>query len=69
MIKVALIGAGSIVFTRKLVRDILTVPELRDTVFSLTDISKRNLDMIARLVRRDIRANNVKARVTATTVF
>ena len=67
MIKVALIGAGSIVFTRKLVRDILTVPELRDTAFSLTDISKRNLDMIARLVRRDIRANNVKARVTATT--
>jgi alpha-galactosidase len=59
MIKVALIGAGSIVFTRKLARDILTVPELRDTVLSLTDISKRNLDMIARLVRRDIRGNKV----------
>ncbi len=28
-VKVAMIGAGSIGFTRKLVQDILTVPELR----------------------------------------
>ena len=42
MIKVALIGAGSIEFTRKLARDILTVPELGDTAFSLTDCPKVN---------------------------
>jgi len=67
MIKVALIGAGSIEFTRKLARDILTVPELGDTAFSLTDIDEHNLDMVTRLLRRDIRANKTKASVVATT--
>ena len=51
-IKVAVIGAGSIGFTRKLMADILSVPELTDTEFAFHDISKRNLDMIAQLARR-----------------
>ena len=55
-IKVAVIGAGSITFTRRLMSDILTVPELRDTRFAFTDINKRNLDMATRLARRDERA-------------
>ena len=38
-IKIAMIGAGSIGFTRRLMRDVLTVPELADTTFALTDIS------------------------------
>lgn len=66
-IKVAMIGAGSIGFTRRLVQDVLTVPELADTEFSFTDISKSNLDMVYQLVRRDIDANERPARVTATT--
>ena len=39
-IKIAMIGAGSIGFTRRLMRDILTVPELQDTIFAFTDISQ-----------------------------
>ena len=35
-IKVAIIGAGSYGFTRALFRDILTVPEFKDTVFAFT---------------------------------
>ena len=66
-VKVAVIGAGSIGFTRKLMGDILSVPELRDTEFAFTDINKRNLDMIAQLARRDIEANGVPAKLTATT--
>ena len=31
MIKVAVIGAGSVLFTRLLARDILTIPELQET--------------------------------------
>lgn len=62
-IKVAVIGAGSIGFTRMLVKDILSVPELQDTVFAFTDINKNNLSMITQLTRRDIKANGVKARV------
>ena len=51
-IKVAIIGAGSIGFTRRLMRDILSVPELTDTHFAFHDISKRNLEMIAQLAQR-----------------
>jgi alpha-galactosidase len=42
------------------------VPELADTTFALTDISARNLDMVAQLCRRDIEANNLPAKVEAT---
>ena len=66
-IKIAMIGAGSIGFTRRLMSDILAVPELADTTFSLTDISEQNLDMVAQLCRRDIDANNLPARVESTT--
>jgi len=66
-IKLAVIGAGSMVFTRKLVGDILSVPEFEGTVFSLTDINRRNLEMVAKLVKRDIKANNLPARVLTST--
>ena len=68
MIKVAIIGAGSIGFTRRLMSDILTVPELRDTLFHFHDISKTNLDMMVKLARRDIEKNPVKtkAKIVAT---
>jgi len=66
-IKVAMIGAGSIGFTRALVRDILGVAELADTTFAFTDISRRNLQMVAQLCQRDIQANKLPARIVATT--
>src|SRR5439155_8217641 len=59
--------AGSIGFTRRLMRDILSVSELADTTFAMTDISARNLDMVAQLCRRDIEANRLPARVEANT--
>src|SRR3982751_2717969 len=62
-----MIGAGSIGFTRRLMRDILAVPELADTEFALTDISKRNLDMVAQLCQRDVKHNKLAAKVIATT--
>ena len=66
-IKVAMIGAGSIGFTRRLVQDILGVPELQDTIFALTDISEQNLGMVHQLCERDVRENKLPAKVTATT--
>ena len=65
-IKAAVIGAGSIGFTRNMVRDILCVPELRDTRFALTDINERNLDMVYSLVKRDIDSAGLPGEVTAT---
>ena len=64
-IKVAFIGAGSVGFTRTLLRDILTVPEFADTRFAFTDISRRNLDMVRQLCTKDIRENNLPAIITA----
>ena len=65
--KVAIVGAGSIGFTRRLVRDILSVPELSETTFAFQDISQANLDMVAALCRRDIEANGVPATIIGTT--
>ncbi|MFW5915539.1 MAG: alpha-glucosidase/alpha-galactosidase [Planctomycetota bacterium] len=66
-IKVAVIGAGSIGFTRKLMQDLLAVPELRDTTFAFTDISERNLSMVTQLAERDIEANDLPAELISTT--
>jgi alpha-galactosidase len=66
-IKIAMVGAGSIGFTRRLMRDILAVPELADTQFAFTDLSESNLDMVTKLCLRDIEANQLPATITATT--
>lgn len=66
-IKVTVIGAGSIGFTRMMVRDILTVPELQDSEFAFTDISEQNLDMVYKLCKRDIESAGLSARISATT--
>ena len=58
-LKITMLGAGSIGFTGRLMQDILAVPELQDTVFSLMDIKARNLEMVAPLCRRDIAANKL----------
>ena len=60
-IKIAVIGAGSIGFTRQLLQDVLTVPELEDTEFSFIDINEQNLGMMVQLAERDIKANNKQA--------
>ena len=62
-IKVAVIGSGSIGFTRRLMGDILMVPELQDTEFVFHDINRNNLDMISQLARRDIKANKLPAKL------
>jgi alpha-galactosidase len=65
-IKIAVIGAGSITFTRTLVKDVLAIPELQDTRFGFTDIDERNLEMIAQLARRDVAHNELPATIDAT---
>lgn len=65
--KIAIIGAGSVGFTKKLFTDILSVPELRDVEFALTDVSEHNLNMIKTILDRIVEANGLPTRVTATT--
>jgi alpha-galactosidase len=65
--KIAFIGAGSIGFTRKLLRDLLSVPEFHNVEIAFTDINPRNLDMVTKLCRRDIRENGLPIEIQATT--
>jgi alpha-galactosidase len=66
-LKIAIIGAGSIGFTKKLVSDLLCVPELANAEFALTDISEKNLDMARQIIGRIVDVNKLPAKVTATT--
>lgn len=66
-LKIAMIGAGSIGFTRRLMHDILSVPELAGTQFAFMDISQPNLEMVTQLCQRDIAANDLPAPIVATT--
>lgn len=65
--KIAFIGAGSIGFTRGLLRDLLSVPEFQGIRVAFTDINERNLDMVTQLCQRDIRENGLSIEIEATT--
>ncbi len=65
-IKIAMVGAGSIGFTRRLMRDILAVPELQNTTFAFSDISKQNLKMVTQLCQRDIDFGSANGKLPAT---
>jgi alpha-galactosidase len=65
-LKIAMIGAGSIGFTRCLMQDLLAVPEFAETTFAFMDIDPRNLDMVSQLCQRDIHANNLPAKIIST---
>ena len=65
--KIAIIGAGSIGFTKKLVCDILCVPEFAEIEIALTDNNPHNLDMIKQIIDRVVKSNNLPTKITATT--
>jgi len=65
--KVAFIGAGSIGFTRGLLRDLLSVPEFANIDVSFMDIDRRNLDMVTELCQRDIDENGLSIKIRPTT--
>ena len=65
-IKIAMIGAGAVTWTRRLLRDLLAVPEFADITYTLTDISERNLDMAYQLCVRDVEANKLPTKIEKT---
>jgi alpha-galactosidase len=65
-VKIAIIGAGSVGFTRKLVTDVLCVPELQDVGIALTDIDERNLGMVRQILETIVSVNGLPARITAS---
>jgi len=65
--KIAFIGAGSLGFTRKLVRDILTFDAFKDATIALMDIDPERLDFSKKAVERIVAAGKYPAKVIATT--
>ncbi|MDP6420877.1 MAG: alpha-galactosidase [SAR202 cluster bacterium] len=66
MPKIAIIGAGSVVFTRRLLGDVLSFPSIRDSEISLMDIDAERLEMISALGERMAKDSGTGARIEAT---
>ncbi|HUW32407.1 MAG TPA: alpha-galactosidase [Planctomycetota bacterium] len=66
MAKIAFIGAGSLGFTRGLVRDVLTFPLLQDATIALIDINEERLEFARRATEKIIAQGNYPAKVQAT---
>src|SRR4051812_6451351 len=65
--KIAMIGAGSVVFTKTLIADILATPSLADSEFALMSPTETKLRRMEAFVGRMIKDNCLPAKVWATT--
>ena len=66
MTKITLVGAGSVVFAKNLICDILQKPGLADSTICLMDIDPERLATIEKLARRIVAQLGVKATIEAT---
>lgn len=64
--KITFIGAGSLGFTRGLVRDLLTFPAFQDATIALMDIDEERLNFAKTAVDKIIKAGNYPAKIQAT---
>ena len=64
--KIAMIGAGSLIFCETLVMDILATEALQDCEICLMDQVKPKLDKMEAFVKEVVQENNLPTRVTAT---
>jgi alpha-galactosidase len=67
MAKIVIIGAGSHVFTRNLVTDFLSYPELRGSTISLMDIDEDRLDLVTSFTRKIVSQHSYATEVESTT--
>ena len=64
--KVAMIGAGSVVFCKNLTGDILSFPEFRNATFSYMDIDSERLEVGAALCRKAAKVLGANPTIQAT---
>jgi alpha-galactosidase len=67
MAKIAMIGAGSLVFCKTLMSDFLATPALAGSEYRLMAKTHTRLDKMEAFVNQMIRDNGVNASVVATT--
>ena len=66
MPKIVFIGAGSLGFTRGLVRDLMTFPLLKDAELALVDIDAERLEFAKKACKKIISMGNYPARIAAS---
>jgi alpha-galactosidase len=64
--KITLIGAGSVIFAKTLVCDLLQFPELKDITISLMDVDSTRLKVAETLMKRVVAKLGVPAKIEAT---
>ncbi len=67
MPKIATIGAGSVVFTHRLLQDIVSTPVLSDADIWLMDIDSERLELMGAYGRRLVAETGVAAKIETTT--
>jgi alpha-galactosidase len=67
MIKVAMIGAGSVVFSKNLTGDILSYPEFKNATITYMDIDRDRLEVGAQLCRKVAHALGATPNIESTT--
>jgi alpha-galactosidase len=67
MAKIAMIGAGSLVFCKTLMSDFLATPALKGSEYRLMALTRTRLDKMHAFVQRMIRDNDIDATVVSTT--
>jgi alpha-galactosidase len=65
--KIVIIGAGSHVFSRNLITDFLSYPELRNSTITLMDIDKERLSLIKAFAEKLVSQHDFETRVESTT--
>ena len=67
MTKIAMMGAGSFVFTRDIITDILSYPELTGSTITLMDIAEERLQLMAAFAGRLVEQRGFKTKIEFTT--
>ena len=64
--KIAFIGAGSLIFTRTLFTDLMSVEALRDAEIAFCDINPFNLEKVTQICQRDLDYNQIPIKIQPT---
>ena len=67
MAKIVIIGAGSHIFAKNLITDIVSYPELRENTIALMDISKEPLDLITAFANKLVKQHGFGTKIESTT--
>jgi alpha-galactosidase len=65
--KIVIVGAGSHVFARRLITDILSYPELRASEIALVDIDQNSLNIMTAFVKKVVEQHGFNTSVSSTT--